>query len=191
MATVMRADAQDNRRRILAAAEKVYESGEDASTERVAELAHVGIATVFRHFPTKAALLEAVLVTRLARLREQAQALLDADDPGAALSGFFTHLVIDAAGKLAIAEALRASGGDGTEAQQASYALHAAVGELLSRAQEAGAVRPDLGLDEFYALLIGASKGAAAMELDEAARDRMLEVVFAGLRPMEGRSRTT
>ncbi|WP_279581808.1 TetR/AcrR family transcriptional regulator [Fodinicola feengrottensis] len=138
---MMRADAQDNRRRILAAAEKVYGSGEDASTERVAELAHVGIATVFRHFPTKAALLEAVLVTRLERLREQAQALLGAADPGAALTGFFAHLVADAAGKLAIAGALQASGGDGTDAERASYALHAAVGELLTRAQEAGAVR--------------------------------------------------
>ncbi len=188
---MMRADAQDNRRRILAAAEEVYASGADASTERVAELASVGIATVFRHFPTKAALLEAVLVTRLERLRDQAQALLDADDPGAALSGFFAHLVIDAAGKLAIAEALRASGGDDTEAERASYALHTAVGELLSRAQKAGAVRDDLGLDEFYALLIGASRGAAAMELDDTARDRMLEVVFAGLRPMEAHPRTT
>lgn len=181
----MRADAKDNQQRILAAAEDVYGAGEDASTERVAALAKVGIATVFRHFPTKAALLEAVLVTRLHRLRDRAR--LDDTE----LLSFFAHVVADAAGKIAISEALLASGGEVTEAEKAAGELRQAVGELLVRAQAAGSVRADLRLEELYALLIGASRGAAAMRLDGPARDRMLEVVFAGLRPMEGGSRTT
>src|SRR5271168_4009590 len=100
---VQRVDARANRSRILDVAEEVFGAGgESASTEEVARLAGVGIGTVFRHFPTKAALLEAVLVRRFDRLREQAEALLNAVDPGAAFLGFFGHLVADAAAKIAI-----------------------------------------------------------------------------------------
>src|SRR5580698_3407832 len=110
---VQRVDARANRSRILDVAEEVFgQDGESASTEQVARLAGVGIATVFRHFPTKAALLEAVLVRRFNRLREQAEALLSAADPGQAFFGFFSHLVADAAAKIAIAEALLEAGGD-------------------------------------------------------------------------------
>src|SRR3954452_21698278 len=71
-----RRDARTNRARILAVAEDVFgRGGESASTEEVARLAGVGIATVFRHFPTKAALLEAVLLERFGRLREYAESL--------------------------------------------------------------------------------------------------------------------
>src|SRR5689334_20580904 len=70
---VTRRDARTNRARILEVAEDVFgRGGESASTEEVARLAGVGIATVFRHFPTKAALLEAVLLERFGRLREYA-----------------------------------------------------------------------------------------------------------------------
>src|SRR5262249_57944267 len=101
---VQRADARANRARILDVAEEVFgKGGESASTEEVARLAGVGIATVFRHFPTKAALLEAGLVRRFDRLCERAEALLDAADPGSAFRDFFGQLVTDAATKIAIA----------------------------------------------------------------------------------------
>jgi hypothetical protein len=65
MGPVARVDARANRGRTLDVAEEVFgKGGESASTEEVARLAGVGIATVFRHFPTKAALLQAVLVCR-------------------------------------------------------------------------------------------------------------------------------
>src|SRR5215472_461837 len=80
---VQRVDARTNRGRILDVAEEVFgKGGESASTEEVARLAGVGIATVFRHFPTKAALLDAVLVRRFARLRERAGRLATSEDPG-------------------------------------------------------------------------------------------------------------
>jgi AcrR family transcriptional regulator len=179
-----RADARANRVRILDVAEEVFgKGGESASTEEVARLAGVGIATVFRHFPTKAALLEAVLVRRFDRLREQAGALLDAADPGEAFLGFFRYLVADAPAKIGIAEALLAAGGDDGEAAQASAELRRAFGALLQRAQQAGVIRDDVGLPEVYALLVGVSRAAAQEHPGEQVRARMLTIVLDGLAP--------
>jgi len=180
-----RVDARNNRSRILDVAEDVFgKGGESASTEEVARLAGVGIATVFRHFPTKAALLEAVLVRRLDRLREQAETLLDAADPGKAFFDFYSDLVADAATKIAITEALLDAGGDSDgNAAQASNGLRRAVGALLQHAQQAGAVRDDVELPEVYALLVGTSRAVAHGHLDEEVRARVLAIVFAGLVP--------
>lgn len=183
-----RSDARTNRARILAAAADVFgRGGESASTEEVARLAGVGIATVFRHFPTKAALLEAVLVRRFDRLREQAESLAGAADPGQAFFGFFAHMVSDAPAKIAIAEALaRADEAAGGKAELASAELQRAVGVLLERAQETGAVRPDLGLAELYALLIGMSRAAAYASFDADVRDHALGIIFDGLSGRQG-----
>jgi AcrR family transcriptional regulator len=182
-----RVDARANRGRILDAAEEVFgQGGESASTEEVARRAGVGIGTVFRHFPTKAALLEVVLVRRFDRLREQADALLGAGDPGGAFFGFFGHLVADAAAKIAIAEALLEADSDrdhDADASRASDALRQAVGALLAQAQLAGAVRADVALPEVYALLVATSRAAARAHLDEEARARLLAIVFDGLAP--------
>jgi AcrR family transcriptional regulator len=181
-ARAQRADAQTNRARILDAAQEVFgRGGESASTEEVARLAGVGIATVFRHFPTKAALLDAVLVRRFARLRERAGRLATSEDPGGALRQMFTDMVDDAPSKIAIAEALAEAGDEGAEAEQASQKLRQAVGVLLARAQAAGAVRADVQLPELYALLIGMSRAAAYASLEPQVRARALEVLFDGL----------
>jgi AcrR family transcriptional regulator len=184
-----RADARSNRIRILEVAEEVFaRGGESASTEEVARLAGVGIATVFRHFPTKRALLEAVLVGHLERLRDRAQGLAGAADPGRAFFGFFAHMVADATTKMAIAGALVADGGDtGGEPARVSRELRAAVGVLLEHAQRAGAVRDDIELPELYALLMGASRAAAYARLDERVRERSLAIVFDGLAPQPTR----
>jgi AcrR family transcriptional regulator len=180
-----RVDARANRARILDVAEEVFGmGGESASTEEVARLAGVGIATVFRNFPTKAALLEAVLVRRFDRLREQAEALRGAAEPGAAFFDFFRQLVADAATKIAIAEALLDAGGDGDgDAARASLGLRRAVGGLLQQAQLAGAVRDDVELPEVYALLVATSRTATHAHLDEEVKARALAIVFDGLAP--------
>jgi AcrR family transcriptional regulator len=180
-----RVDARANRGRILDVAEEVFgKGGESASTEEVARLAGVGIATVFRHFPTKAALLQAVLVRRFDRLREQAEALLDTTDPGTAFFDFFRHLVDDAGTKIAIAGALLDAGGDSDgEAARASNELRRAVGALLQRAQQAGAVRDDVELPEVYALLVATSRAAAHTDPDDEVKARVLAIVFDGLAP--------
>ncbi|MEU8799311.1 helix-turn-helix domain-containing protein [Spirillospora sp. NPDC048819] len=187
----MRADARDNRARILEVAEDVFgRGGSAASTEQVARLAGVGIATVFRHFPTKRALLEAVLVKHFDRLCRQAHGLAESSDPGRAFFDFFGRLVDDAAGKLAIIEAFTGAGGDaGGRAAQGPLELREAVGVLLGRAQEAGAVRPDARLDEVYALLVGLSRAVAHLHLDEPVRARALGIVFDGLARGDGERR--
>jgi AcrR family transcriptional regulator len=184
-----RVDARANRSRILDVAEEVFGAGgQTASTEQVARLAGVGIGTVFRHFPTKAELLEAVLVRRFDRLRDQADALLGAADPGEAFRGFFGHLVADAAAKIAITDALLDAGGDRDGvADRASDGLRGAVGALLERARQAGAVRQDAELPEVYALLVAASRAAARARLGEQATARLLAIVFDGLAPRPAR----
>jgi AcrR family transcriptional regulator len=178
-----RADAVSNRARILDAAQEVFgRGGEAASTEEVARLAGVGIATVFRHFPTKADLLDAVLVRRFDRLRERAERLAMSEDPGGALFDMFSEMVSDAPSKIAIADALVEAGGDAaSQAEQASGELSRAVGVLLERAQAADAVRSDIQLPELYALLIGMSRASASGQLDQEVRTRALGVVFDGL----------
>jgi AcrR family transcriptional regulator len=179
-----RVDAQANRGRILDVAEEVFgRGGESTSTEEVARLAGVGIATVFRHFPTKALLLQAVLVRRFDRLRERAEAMLGAADPGAAFFGFFRDVVADAATKIAIGEALLDAGGDSDgEAARAAAGLRRAVGALLQQAREAGAVRADVALPEVYTLLVALSHTAAQAGADKEVTAQALVIVFDGLK---------
>ncbi|MFG2088987.1 MULTISPECIES: TetR/AcrR family transcriptional regulator [unclassified Spirillospora] len=177
----LRADALRNRAKVLAAAEEVFAvRGTSASTEEVAREAGVGIGTVFRHFPTKESLLEAVLVALLERLAAEARELRSAGDAGAAFFGFFARVVSQAAAKRAVTEALAEAGVDARAATgTAGPGLKAALGTLLERAQEAGAVRADVGAGEVMALLTGMSYAAGRA----GAGEDVLRIAFDGLRP--------
>ncbi|MET7395900.1 helix-turn-helix domain-containing protein [Dactylosporangium sp. NPDC005572] len=179
----MRADARRNRGRVLEAAEAVFaEHGVGASTEEVARRAGVGIGTVFRHFPTKEALLEAVLVERMRRLADVARERVGGGEPGEAFFGFLELVVGQSATKNAFAGALAGAGVDVESAvAEVGRELWAAVEVLLARAQEAGAVRPDVGAGEVIAVLVGASR---AVEY-AGAGSRAAQVIFDGLRPRE------
>lgn len=183
----LRADARDNRARIMTAADEIFGAGgENASTGDVAKLAGVGIATVFRHFPTKRDLLHAVFTARIESLRDQARDLLSAPDAGTAFRTFVTETVTSAPTKLAIAEALIATEpsslrGARDSGHLAGEQLREAFRRLLERAKAAGAVRSDVEAPEAYALMIGASRANAVMHLDDAIRDRMLALIFDGL----------
>jgi AcrR family transcriptional regulator len=184
----LRADARRNRARLLEAAEAVFTAkGPGASTEEVARQAGVGIGTVFRHFPTKENLLEAVYIARLHRLAEEARALSSADDPGAAFVTFFTLAVDQSAAKNAFADALADTGIDVTHAASAvGRELQDAVGAVLTHAQLAGTVRGDLGLAEFFALLVGASRATEYADDGPGVRGRILSVFLDGFRPPSG-----
>ncbi|GIG85352.1 TetR/AcrR family transcriptional regulator [Plantactinospora endophytica] len=179
----LRADAQRNRARILAAAEEVFaEYGAAASTEEVAARAGVAIGTVFRHFSTKDDLLAAIMKNLLAQLVEEA-AILSRDNPtGTGLGTFFGRTVEQAATKKPVADLLARTG---VEIQLPAVldVLGEAVHGLLRQAQDAGLVDRRVRLPEVMALLAGLCQGALHGNWDAGLRERTLEIVFAGLRP--------
>jgi AcrR family transcriptional regulator len=138
---------------------------------------------VYRHFPTKEALFEAVVFDRVAELVEEARSLADAPDPGRAFSSFVELLGRESARKRDLVEALSA---DGVHLQLAEApivrALIDELAELLSRAQRAGAVRRDVGVDDVVTLLLGAAYAICRSRPDDERTRRILAVLSDGLR---------
>lgn len=180
----MRHDARQNRERILEAAEQVFgERGAAGSTEEVARLARVGIGTVFRHFPTKDALVEAALLGHFADLTARAAGLAEADDPGAALRELLGLMIETGATKVRLIELVGATGTVSSAVVDASRDLREAVGVILRRAQGVGAARDSVGIDEMYVLLRGLAHASAAMPVPAEVLRRVADVVLAGLAP--------
>lgn len=174
----LRVDAQRNRARILAAAEAVFaEKGPSASTEEVAERAGVAIGTIFRHFPTKQALLQAIMKDLLLRLTQEATSLAADGDPATALFTFFTQVVEQAAHKKTVVDLLNLQVTDPVQS------LRQKIAELLDRAQKAGAVRREIRPDEVIALLTSACQGALLAGWDHDLQRRTLAIIFDGFRP--------
>jgi AcrR family transcriptional regulator len=178
----VRADAQHNRAAILAAAEAVFaERGPQASTQEVATRAGVAVGTVFRHFPTKTDLLRAIMKELLQRLSAQVRSLADNGDPATALFDFFTGMVEEAASQRTVVELLAATGLDvPIAAPIASFQTE--LQQLLARAQQAGAVRADVQIQEVSALLISTCQGAIQSSWPPPLRQRIVNVIIAGLR---------
>jgi AcrR family transcriptional regulator len=152
-----RADARRNRARVLEVAAEIFEDeGLAVPVDDIARRAGVGVGTVYRHFPTKEALFEAIITSRVDQLAEEARALAGAEDPGAAFFGLFADMIKKIVLNKALGEALVAAGRDLTEISQTSGRMvQEAQGVLLKRAQEAGAVRADVTPAELKAMLIG------------------------------------
>ncbi|MFD9698652.1 TetR/AcrR family transcriptional regulator [Lentzea sp. NPDC059081] len=174
----MRSDARANRDRVLAAAEEVFaESGDAGSTEEVARRAGVGIGTVFRHFPTKRALVEAAVVRHLTQLAQTLHVQpARAEDAGPAFREAFREMVSGAPAKLALVALLEQHTG---EVAAAASGLREAVQDLLTRAQQAGEVRADATLDEVFVLINALSRATG----EQTAVDRAVDVVLDGLSP--------
>jgi AcrR family transcriptional regulator len=178
----LRADALRNRGRILEAAEVVFAAeGIDAPVDAIAEKAGVGVGTLYRHFPTKEKLCEAILLDRLRALTEDARAQADAEDPTAAFFGFLAHFVELGASKRDLIVAVMGAGVDFEEAAApVKEELREAVGVLLRRAQDVGAVRADVTAAAIVSL-VGATCHAAGHKGDAPALD-LLGIVCDGLR---------
>jgi AcrR family transcriptional regulator len=179
MARRLRADAARNRALVLEAARAAFAAdGTGVPLDEIARRAGVGPGTVHRHFPSKQALLTAVVFDRLTELTEAAADLAAAEDPEAAFFDFLEQLVEQARENLALTAAL--DGEIGPEVGQAGAELTAALAGLLSRAQRAGAVKPDLTAGGLHAILGGAI--AAERRLTDRERGLAVRVVTDGLR---------
>jgi AcrR family transcriptional regulator len=184
----MRQDARENRERILAAAEAVFgEHGGAGSTEEVARQAGVGIATVFRHFPTKEALIEAALLRHFAHLTDRARTLAESPDPATALSTLVRTMIETGATKLTLASLLADRGEFPASVNAASRRLQTAVKEVLNRAQDSGAASPSIRVEEVYLLIRGLAQASATIATRPSTLNRAIDIVLTGMsQPAEG-----
>jgi AcrR family transcriptional regulator len=180
----LRADARRNRERILAAATAAFAAdGLSVPLDEIARQAGVGPGTLYRHFPAKEALWEAVLHDRLQGLADEAEALNRAADPGEALLGFIDRLVAEAAPKRDLADALASAGTDVSATLAATAArLREALGALLAAAQRSGSIRGDIGLAELMAILSGILFALRGRPGDQPDPHRAVAVLRDGLR---------
>jgi AcrR family transcriptional regulator len=184
----VRADATRNRAKIFEAArDLVGEQGPGVSMEAVAGRAGVAVGTLYRHHPTKAALLRAVLADSADRLAAAAREALDDVAAGADPTARFTELVRGYARRYATDRSLKAAAaalGEPVATDPATYPeggpehrAAAAITDLLERAQRSGGVRSDVTLGDLL-LLLGALPGG---EAGQEQRERVLDVVVTGL----------
>ncbi|NUQ98980.1 MAG: TetR/AcrR family transcriptional regulator [Streptomyces sp.] len=179
-----RADALRNRARILTAAREAFaRDGVDIPLDTIAERAGVGAGTVHRHFPTKEALVTAVIADRLDHLADQAAEL--GDNPAEDFFTFLAELTDSARDNLALASAL--NGSLGTEGDASAARLAEALQSLLSAAQRSGDVRRDVTAPEVHAVLAGVL--ATESRLPPTRRGLGLEIAIAGLRPASAQTR--
>jgi AcrR family transcriptional regulator len=178
----LRADAQRNRERILEAATGLMAThGIDVPIDEIARLAQVGVGTVYRNFPTKGALFEALLMARIAPLVAAARSAATADDPGDAFVTFVRQVSDEFADFRALADAMAESGVDLSAAKQhISGDLIVAVEELLRRAQAAGRVRPDVTISDVSAMMAGLSHADPSF-MDPPQRQRCVALVCDSL----------
>lgn len=176
----LRADAQRNRERLLAAAKAAFtERGADASLEEIARRAEVGVGTLYRHFPTRQALIEAVYVDEVEALCRSAADDLQADS-WRALTVWFHRFVDYVATKKALAEELMAAVGGSAPVFRACHDAIAAAGEpLLERAKADGVVRGDVDFPDVLRMVSGITMIKNAEPADIR---RVLTVALDGLR---------
>ncbi|WP_433239898.1 TetR/AcrR family transcriptional regulator [Streptosporangium sp. CA-135522] len=177
----MRADARRNYERLLAAARDAFAGhGTEASLEDIARSAEVGIGTLYRHFPTRRALLEAVLHDSMVTLNARAHDLLDSPSPEEALLTWLRLLVTHATTYRGLAATLMGSICDPDSELYGSCATVQGNGaKLLAGAQRAGAIRPDVtGAD--LVKLVNAIAWASEHGEDDAGR--LFDLVVNGLR---------
>lgn len=176
---MMRADAERNRAKVLDVAWHAFATeGLAVPVHEIARRAGVGTGTVSRHFPTKESLFEAVLLSRVEMIVDQAKSLLDAEDPGAAFFAFFDRMVDEAAASQGLAEALAGTGFDLDAISTGdTYNVLSLMQALLDRAKNAGAIRPDVEVTDIKALM-----GSCTISTDQTTRQRMITIVRAGLR---------
>jgi AcrR family transcriptional regulator len=155
----LRADARRNRERILQSARAAFaESGADAQIDDVARHAGVGVGTVYRHFPTKQALLTELVRQTFRLFTEWAREALEAGgEPFALIEGLLRRIAETAAGDVGVQYALASSAAQAarSEARAEQDELIAVIAELVERARRAGTIRPGIEATDIAMLICG------------------------------------
>jgi len=179
----LRADAARNRARLIEAARAVFLAAppnSEVTLEQVARAAGVGIGTLYRHFPTRLELLEAVYREEVDGLQQAAERLVPEHPPFEALELWLEAFVDYAATKRHIfQELIEATGRDSALVTHSRAVMNAAAQMVLSRAQEAGAVRADVEVADVLRLVGGCTM---MPNFDRAQTQRILKIVMDGLR---------
>ena len=179
-----RMDAQRNRERILEVAKDAFaRSGAGTSLDDIAKQAGVGTGTLYRHFPTRDALLEAVYRTEVEKLAAAERKLAQDLSPIEALRAWMLLFVDYIAAKQIIAPALNTIVGGPSKVYEASRAqVTGAIQALVSRAIESGDIRSDLDPFDLLRALIGVSNVASSPDWKQSAR-RLVDILVIGSRP--------
>ncbi|ASO18085.1 AcrR family transcriptional regulator [Actinoalloteichus hoggarensis] len=187
----LRADARRNRERLILAARELFaEQGVHAPLDAVATRAGVGPGTLYRHFPTRQALVEEVFRDRIESLSALAGELLDAPSPGTALRTWLSRVLADAGVVESMAATAPITFRDDESGRELSCheLLRRSGAALLARAQEAGEIRPDLTVAELIRLVAGVLAAAGFHDPDrvgpdDTGIDRMLTLMLEGIGP--------
>ncbi|MFF2810117.1 TetR/AcrR family transcriptional regulator [Streptomyces sp. NPDC058000] len=185
----LRADAQRNRDKILAAAVRVFtEEGLDAHFERIAKEAGVGSGTLYRNFPTREALIEAAYRNEVARLCDAVPGLLATLPPDEALRAWTRRFIDYATAKLGMAEALRAVVAAGANPYgESREMIQAALSSLLEAGTTAGVFRSDIRPTDMFAALAGVALTSARPE-QRGQAERLLDLTVDGLKHLVPRT---
>src|SRR5258707_8360408 len=180
-----RMDAQRNRARILEVAKDAFaRSGAGSSLDDIAKQAGVGAGTLYRHFPTRDALLEAVYRTEVEKLAAAERKLAQAMPPIDALRAWMLLFVDYIAAKQIIAPALNTIVGGPSKVYEASRAqVTGAIDALVNRAIDSGDIRADLDPFDLLRALIGVSNVASGPDWPQSAR-RLVDILINGSRPL-------
>ena len=181
-----RADAQQNRLRILEVAKDAFTRlGADASLDDIARLAGVGAGTLYRHFPTRDALIEAVYRSEVEKLAAAERKFTESMPPINALRAWMLLFVDHIAAKQIIAPALNSVVGGPAKLYEGSHGLiRGAIDALVKRAIESGEIREDLEPFDLLRALIGVAHIASGPGWQQSAR-RLVDILITGSRPVK------
>jgi AcrR family transcriptional regulator len=179
----LRADARRNREKVLLAARAVFsEHGREAQMDDVARRAGVGVGTVYRHFPTKEALIEALMVDSFQAIAAQAVVALEIDDPWEAFASVLWRGAEIMAGDRALSEVFASIPGAMESAMPTVEGLQETVSTIMRRAQDAGVLRDDAVLDDIPMIMCGIGSATKKEHACSAPWRRHLSILLDGLR---------
>ena len=184
-----RADAQRNRDGLLEAAKAAFgEDGAEASLDEIARRAGVGIGTLYRHFPTREAVVEAVYRREVQQLADAAPRLIDSLPPAEALRAWMRLFIDYIAAKKVIAPALKSLVGGGSALYaDSSTRITEAMALLVEQARASGDIRHNADSADLLRALVGFAYVNSAPDWEASAR-RLIDLLIDGLRSQSGSS---